>query len=649
MENTHRYAIRDDFSPHNLAADSIWIYSGGETADIENAVNAGTNVLAYSGHGTEYVWQDPNTNPSVFFWSQNIDRLTNSDAFPVILSFGCNAGTFGTTIPSLGESWLLAENRGAVNFWGASNLTYWFEEDYLERRFWDATFSNYLLTFGEMTLSALIEVWSRGYPTGEYYLEIYNILGDPTLDFRFAPRNSVRGTFDGIVLDAVSLEPIIRQSIHISSIDDPLIPDITVITDSSGMFQAPGPFPIGDYQFRANRFGYHPLNDTLQILEGTNTDSLLLVPRVPATLSGSIFSYDGTEGADSTIIWIRGQNLRDTTDQNGVYFIESIIPDTIVIAISKRGFIRITDTLVLSDGDEINDWNYTLSIGPTEQLFTFDRDDEDFTYSGDWEWGLPGKGLYMQGPDSAYAGEGVVATVLDGDYTSSSNSILETPVLYLDSFTRATLEFYHYFQMDHINTGFDGGNVKISTDNGQSWEIIYPEGGYSVESLNDQNLYLAGEPAFSGSQPEWRRVQFNLDNYIGSQEGIRVRFHFASTHQVEDVGWYLDNIALIPQETIDEVPVLPVQITLHQNYPNPFNPTTTLRYDLPERAYVVLTIYDILGREVRNLIDGIEQPGFKSVVWDGKNEYGQPVSAGVYLYRIKAGKYSQTKKMGLLK
>ena len=93
----------------------------------------------------------------------------------------------------------------------------------------------------------------------------------------------------------------------------------------------------------------------------------------------------------------------------------------------------------------------------------------------------------------------------------------------------------------------------------------------------------------------------------------------------------------------------PKQYILHHNYPNPFNPFTTLRYDLPEKAFVSITIYDMLGNEVKNLVSTNQSPGFKSIQWNSTNNQGEPVSAGVYLYSIEAGNFRQTKKMILLK
>ena len=95
--------------------------------------------------------------------------------------------------------------------------------------------------------------------------------------------------------------------------------------------------------------------------------------------------------------------------------------------------------------------------------------------------------------------------------------------------------------------------------------------------------------------------------------------------------------------------MIPVTFTLHQNFPNPFNPITTLRYDLPEDNFVMLTVYDMLGREVTQLVNTTQEAGFKAVHWDATDSMGRPVSAGVYLYQIKAGEFVQTKKMVLLK
>jgi len=97
------------------------------------------------------------------------------------------------------------------------------------------------------------------------------------------------------------------------------------------------------------------------------------------------------------------------------------------------------------------------------------------------------------------------------------------------------------------------------------------------------------------------------------------------------------------------IAMLPETFGISQNYPNPFNPITTIRYQLPEASHVVLTVYDIMGRQVVQLINATQAPGYKSVQWNSKDQFGQSVSAGMYLYHIQAGSFNKTIKMVLLK
>jgi hypothetical protein len=94
---------------------------------------------------------------------------------------------------------------------------------------------------------------------------------------------------------------------------------------------------------------------------------------------------------------------------------------------------------------------------------------------------------------------------------------------------------------------------------------------------------------------------------------------------------------------------IPETFALHQNYPNPFNPTTNIKYDLPQDALVKISIYDVMGRNIKTLISSNQSAGYQSVRWDATNNYGEPISAGMYIYTIQAGDFRQTKKMVLLK
>ena len=90
--------------------------------------------------------------------------------------------------------------------------------------------------------------------------------------------------------------------------------------------------------------------------------------------------------------------------------------------------------------------------------------------------------------------------------------------------------------------------------------------------------------------------------------------------------------------------VLPVAYELAQNYPNPFNPSTTIKYELPQRAHVVLTVFNMLGQQVAVLQNGEQQAGYHEAVFDASG-----LASGVYLYRLTAGSYVETRKLVLVR
>ena len=165
---------------------------------------------------------------------------------------------------------------------------------------------------------------------------------------------------------------------------------------------------------------------------------------------------------------------------------------------------------------------------------------------------------------------------------------------------------------------------------------------------------------------------FWVATYFGPVVGIdttgqivyELNFDFNSFGENTSVIQYNDSLYLgtlhdsyigvipLPEELLSDrnVPQLVAsEYQLNQNFPNPFNPITTVRYDLPEDSFVDVTVYDMLGNVVNNLVNNNQSSGYKSIQWDATNNQGEPVSAGVYLYKIQAGDFVDTKKMVLLK
>jgi len=204
---------------------------------------------------------------------------------------------------------------------------------------------------------------------------------------------------------------------------------------------------------------------------------------------------------------------------------------------------------------------------------------------------------------------------------------------------QATFEIYIYESFDGNTPGGELANKSVTTTE-SGWVsvsidsiAVYENTDFFI-GFNMNENYLSIDDA--GDLDGRTYISSNGVNYYNSLSGsgdLNLRAKISTTSTT--IG--------IQHNTI------PAGFVLSQNYPNPFNPVTTLRYDLPVTTLVNITVYDMLGRRVKALINQTQNAGFKSIIWDATNDNGKPVGAGIYLYQIQAGDNIQTKKMVLLK
>jgi microbial collagenase len=187
-------------------------------------------------------------------------------------------------------------------------------------------------------------------------------------------------------------------------------------------------------------------------------------------------------------------------------------------------------------------------------------------------------------------------------------------------------------------------NISSDTYLSSDHNLLSINGDITLETNND-------------SDSLWLAMNSNLNNVLASLDEINwngyntVNGWFSNPELNTNNQWVyrLDFQCKTSNDLFVTDDVSPKVFALHQNFPNPFNPVTTLHYDLPEQANVNIIIYDMLGRQVKTLINGLQTAGYRSTQWNATNDAGSPVSAGLYLYTIQAGEFRQTKKMVLLK
>ena len=209
---------------------------------------------------------------------------------------------------------------------------------------------------------------------------------------------------------------------------------------------------------------------------------------------------------------------------------------------------------------------------------------------------------------------------------------------------------------DAVNPPNPPGPVYISLfTNHPEWDYILgdqftkdiraevPENGY-------QEWILSMESSESEAQISWTFENVPDEYDIGYSINDGVYFEDMRSVSTTTLSVSTEIIVRVGTQVlgIDDEPI-PEVFALHQNYPNPFNPTTQIRYDLPEDANVNITIYDIMGRSIKSLVNSNQTAGYRSIRWDGKNNLGEGVSAGMYIYMIQAGEFRQVRKMVLLK
>lgn len=165
--------------------------------------------------------------------------------------------------------------------------------------------------------------------------------------------------------------------------------------------------------------------------------------------------------------------------------------------------------------------------------------------------------------------------------------------------------------------------------------------GVLKDSYNLTGTVKPGQEAMLG-----RSAKNSPAYFKGSIDNVQI---FNRTLTQEEIVENYNNIKTAAIKNLvsvdnNDIRSIPLQFALSQNYPNPFNPTTKINYQLAEVSHVQLTIYDILGREVSTIVDEVKNPGRYEIKFDGSK-----FSSGIYFYRLKAGSFTATKKLILIK
>jgi hypothetical protein len=221
-----------------------------------------------------------------------------------------------------------------------------------------------------------------------------------------------------------------------------------------------------------------------------------------------------------------------------------------------------------------------------------------------------------------------------GPHADNLDAALLAPVVELGSM--GELVFWHWMEAEesflYPGQAYDGGLVEIAPEGGD-WVEIEPDGGYTHTVRNrtaGPGPFPTGTPFYSGSF-DWTRARFDLSAFSGP---VQIRFRFGSDYAAGFEGWYVDDVAIngltTPTTAVEAGFAATPAARLFPARPNLLVDRTLLVFALTRRGQTRLRVFDAAGRCVRTLLDGQAGPGIQSLQWNGCDEAGLRLPAGLY-------------------
>jgi hypothetical protein len=342
------------------------------------------------------------------------------------------------------------------------------------------------------------------------------------------------------------------------------------------------------------------------IAESTNVQDLF-----PESVNGSLYSFNGTYFSEDVLVPGTGYWLNFYADGSSVIQGEPFTELTIELSQGWNLFSGISDEIPIGG---INDSENIIVEGT---IYGF-------------------QGAYINAetiePGKAYW----INASADGDITISSGGTAKTRSAFTDRTVKAN------------KLSFNGNDLYFGVSIPGEEKLSYqlppkpPVGAFDVRFADNMKVAEKSGVIEIMNNSDQLVIAYDIKDDAGwilaSDEEYRLSGYGEIVVSGDITGF-----------TLNKVPEIPLTYSVSQNYPNPFNPTTTIRYELPEYSHVSIIIYDLMGRRMTTLVNEPEEPGYKTIVWDGTDSFGKQVSAGVYLYQIRAGNYTRVRKMALLK
>jgi len=498
----------------------------------------------------------------------------------------------------------------------------------------------------------LVSANKQNYIPGNYPDSIY-VNGTPVTGINIALSPILMGTLTGVVTNAANSQPIVGAWVNAANMGNPRI-CLRARTDSTGAYSMT--IPVGTYHVEAGARGYST----------ARVDSVLVGDFAPTVLNFALdaINYGSIAGtvydtANVPIInaWIEARMIagnwrgRAHTDSTGQYLMNNVIPGSYILAAHANRYQPAVypETIVVADGQAVTgiDFHLLPYVQPNGTIAGLVTDDST---------GLPIPEAMVMAFGAGNSGHRrfsfrMTRTAADGTYLLERLNAVPYKVLCMAR--GYTGEFYNnklsWQEADTVSPDAIGinfglasrttgprylggrilqdnqavaGAIVILIENGEPIDVAgtYPDGSYEFANVESGNYTVS---VITPDQVE---------------ESVEILFN--------DI--YSQDIPVVTSSVDNEIS-LPTATSLIQNYPNPFNSSTNISFNLTSQTTVNLTVYDLLGRKVVTLVNGVLPAGQQTINWNGIDASGAQVASGMYLYVLKADGATYSKHMTMLK
>ena len=761
-EGTHNYCTTNFMDPNGYTTYKLYEQTyGATTADVFTNVNEGRILTTMSGHGSDDGWYD---GPP--FQVSHVNQLTNGDRLTVATGHCCLANNFGWNQgPCGGESWIRKANGGGVAYYGSCPSTYWSEDDWLQKEWYRAIYTDAIYEHGRFTLDGMYDgVYLGSTSLKQYYYEGYHVLGDPSLDLWTEVPVEMVVLYDNAVIPG-SIDYTVTVSGSGSPIENALVcawipgqsPEMHVAeyTNASGIAtlsiapdepgdtmyvtvtahdfiphqgQVPVIAPSGPYITAGSRIINDGNNnqanpgETIQlglwarnigVDPASSVYGLLSESDAYVTMSVDSSWYGNIAAGDSALsspyytfsiasACPNGHNINFTADFTDVYnntwtsnFAVTVYAPVLncqayaisggngnailepgetanlsltlkntggAAAAAVAGTISTSDTYLTIltdtasyggipvDSTAASQTPYVIQAAPATPVphvaqIVIDITGTGFAAADTFQLVIGPTGFYDTVEDTSVTNQYVAqgswhrterrshspthawwnGNEGTGQYANNVNASVTTPSITLTA--NSVLECWNWH---YLESSYDYGYIELSTDGGTNWSQL---------------------TSFNGQSAGWILYSTTLNYPTGTE--IKLRFRLETDYSVTYEGWYVDDIRIYDPlgvaESEFDVSGQPAVAAFTGVYPNPFNEAATMSYQVAASSTVSLRVYDALGRLVSTLVNGRREPGNYTLVWQGLDDSGRKVPAGVYFVRFSADGTSQVEKTVLLK